>query len=248
MRTVQRARKSYYNPINDRFVNEDILTGNGRKLLSHNMYAYCSGNPVMLADSSGRQATCTLYDILQAAGAMAERCFNNLISTSKKVVEKFKDISEKYKDATGGKSLMMDIAQRIPYREGMKIVDFSITSRLLPNSVMHIALSTISDYFGFPGVSSQIGYYVDTVPGLQGWGSIVDPAITWTAVRCGAWAGAFDSGKHMQYNVEMNILYPDDSTLYISFTFAEGAYFNGLSIFSAYGNSFGIGIVSSEVA
>lgn len=146
------------------------------------------------------------------------------------------------------KSLMMDIAQRIPYREGMKIVGFSITSRSLPNSVMHTALSTISDYLGFPGVSSQLGYYVDTVPGLQGWGSIVDPAITWIAVRCGAWAGAFDSGKHMQYNVEMNILYPDDSTLYLSFTFAEGSHFDGLNIVSAYGNSLGFDSVSSEVA
>ena len=43
----------YYNPEWGRFVNADNVIGVTGKLLSHNMFAYCNNNPVMMSDPSG---------------------------------------------------------------------------------------------------------------------------------------------------------------------------------------------------
>ena len=44
----------YYNPEWGRFINADVLFGQYGELLSHNLYAYCRNNPVMLIDPSGK--------------------------------------------------------------------------------------------------------------------------------------------------------------------------------------------------
>ena len=43
----------YYNPEMGRFINADGLIGQTGEILSHNMYAYTSNNPVMRTDSTG---------------------------------------------------------------------------------------------------------------------------------------------------------------------------------------------------
>ena len=43
----------YYNPENERFLNEDIYVSTGRGLLDSNMFAYCRNNPTCRKDSSG---------------------------------------------------------------------------------------------------------------------------------------------------------------------------------------------------
>ena len=43
----------YYNPQWGRFINADSLIGVAGKLLSHNLFAYCNNNPVMMSDPSG---------------------------------------------------------------------------------------------------------------------------------------------------------------------------------------------------
>jgi hypothetical protein len=46
----------YYNPEWGRFINGDGLVGVTGELLSHNMFAYCSNNPVNMTDPDGRLA------------------------------------------------------------------------------------------------------------------------------------------------------------------------------------------------
>jgi RHS repeat-associated protein len=46
-------RSRYYRPALRRFVNADSVLGSGSRLLSHNVYAYCANNPVMMRDPSG---------------------------------------------------------------------------------------------------------------------------------------------------------------------------------------------------
>ncbi len=43
----------YYNPEIGRFINADGLIGQTGEILSHNMYAYCQNNPVMMVDPNG---------------------------------------------------------------------------------------------------------------------------------------------------------------------------------------------------
>lgn len=43
----------YYNPELGRFINSDAMVSGNSDLLEHNIYAYCSNNPVNRADSSG---------------------------------------------------------------------------------------------------------------------------------------------------------------------------------------------------
>ena len=45
----------YYNPILCRFISEDNILGANGDLLSYNLYAYCSNNPVMFVDPIGNQ-------------------------------------------------------------------------------------------------------------------------------------------------------------------------------------------------
>nr|WP_272509010.1 RHS repeat-associated core domain-containing protein [Clostridium ganghwense] len=43
----------YYNPEWGRFINADAIAGSVGELLSHNMFVYCSNNPIMYSDPSG---------------------------------------------------------------------------------------------------------------------------------------------------------------------------------------------------
>ncbi len=43
----------YYSPEWGRFINADALAGNAGQLLSHNVFAYCSNNPITRSDPSG---------------------------------------------------------------------------------------------------------------------------------------------------------------------------------------------------
>lgn len=45
----------YYNPEWSRFVNADTYGGSTGKLLGHNIFAYCSNNPVIKSDPSGNR-------------------------------------------------------------------------------------------------------------------------------------------------------------------------------------------------
>ena len=55
-------RSRCYNPTSCRFVNGDILIGNGT-LLSHNLFAYCSNQVVCSADTSGLEKTTSIWYI-----------------------------------------------------------------------------------------------------------------------------------------------------------------------------------------
>jgi len=46
-------RSRYYNPEWGRFINADALTGKRGELLNHNIFAYCSGNPINFIDIDG---------------------------------------------------------------------------------------------------------------------------------------------------------------------------------------------------
>ena len=50
----------FYNPEWHRFLNADGIMGANGDLLSYNLYAYCSNNPVNLFDPSGTCAECTM--------------------------------------------------------------------------------------------------------------------------------------------------------------------------------------------
>ena len=65
-------RSRYYNPVVGRFVNEDgaIILG----LLSTNMFAYCSNNPLSMVDTSG----CRGENIFQRAGNWLSDLFNKI--------------------------------------------------------------------------------------------------------------------------------------------------------------------------
>ena len=43
----------YYNPVWGRFINADGIVGANQDILSYNLYAYCSNNPVNCSDTSG---------------------------------------------------------------------------------------------------------------------------------------------------------------------------------------------------
>ena len=43
----------YYDPTWARFLNADAFTSTGQGILGNNMFAYCSNNPIMYADSTG---------------------------------------------------------------------------------------------------------------------------------------------------------------------------------------------------
>ena len=43
----------YYDPTTGRFISANVLLSTGQGVLGHNCYAYCLGNPVNMADSSG---------------------------------------------------------------------------------------------------------------------------------------------------------------------------------------------------
>ena len=49
----------YYNAEWSRFVNADTYAGSTGKLFSHNGFAYCSNNPVMMSDPSGNREIIT---------------------------------------------------------------------------------------------------------------------------------------------------------------------------------------------
>ena len=55
----------YYNPQWGRFINADSLIGVAGKLLSHNLFAYCNNNPVMMSDPSGNYAGMSLNELKQ---------------------------------------------------------------------------------------------------------------------------------------------------------------------------------------
>ena len=65
-------RSRYYNPVVGRFVNEDgaIILG----LLSTNMFAYCSNNPLSMVDTSG----CRGENIFQRVGNWLSDLFNKI--------------------------------------------------------------------------------------------------------------------------------------------------------------------------
>ena len=50
----------YYDPVVGRFINADSLLGANGDLMSYNLYAYCSNNPVNMSDPSGLCAICEL--------------------------------------------------------------------------------------------------------------------------------------------------------------------------------------------
>ena len=43
----------YYDPVTQRFVNEDSYASTGRGVLGNNMFAYCLNNPISLIDCTG---------------------------------------------------------------------------------------------------------------------------------------------------------------------------------------------------
>jgi hypothetical protein len=43
----------YYNPEWGRFINADVILGSAGELLSHNVFSYCSSNPIIYKDPSG---------------------------------------------------------------------------------------------------------------------------------------------------------------------------------------------------
>ena len=58
----------YYDPETGRFLNADGLLGANQDLLSYNLYAYCSNNPVNCSDPTGRVALeCVILGIATAA-------------------------------------------------------------------------------------------------------------------------------------------------------------------------------------
>ncbi len=63
----------YYNPEISRFINADGLLGNMGDLLSHNMYAYCQNNPVMMVDPSGYNPIKTMLDHGTFLSLLSER-------------------------------------------------------------------------------------------------------------------------------------------------------------------------------
>ena len=69
----------YYDPETGRFINADNIgyLGTNGDLLGYNLYAYCSNNPVMLADASGF-AWETIFDILSLGASIMEVAFNPL--------------------------------------------------------------------------------------------------------------------------------------------------------------------------
>ena len=49
-------RSRYYVPRHSKFLNADALLGQGGSLVSHNLYAYCANNCIMLSDPNGKAA------------------------------------------------------------------------------------------------------------------------------------------------------------------------------------------------
>lgn len=69
----------YYNPELGRFVDADSLGGKVGELLSHNVFAYCTNNPVNLDDPSGCWSNCG--KIFEVAKTVA----NKVVEAVKKV-------------------------------------------------------------------------------------------------------------------------------------------------------------------
>lgn len=75
----------YYDATIGRFINADGYITTGQGILSHNMYAYCSNNPVMYSDPSGESALLGLFiayvvvatGIVIAGAICAEEANNN---------------------------------------------------------------------------------------------------------------------------------------------------------------------------
>ena len=61
----------YYNPVWGRFLNVDSYLNANGDIIGHNMYAYCSNNPVMYGDDTG-QFLDIVFDVLSLAGSIVE--------------------------------------------------------------------------------------------------------------------------------------------------------------------------------
>ncbi|MBE5772302.1 MAG: RHS repeat protein [Clostridiales bacterium] len=55
-------KSRYYYPELHRFINADVLLGKRGAILSHNLFAYCTNNPVITIDVHGQATVCVLYD------------------------------------------------------------------------------------------------------------------------------------------------------------------------------------------
>ena len=86
----------YYSPEWGRFINADSLGGTLGKLLSHNIFAYCSNNPISKFDPTGYVE---LIDMGEGGGALCEfdDCINPLDNAVEQA-EEFKERTSTYDD------------------------------------------------------------------------------------------------------------------------------------------------------
>ena len=75
----------YYNPEWGRFLNADGIIGANRDLLSYNLYAYCSNNPVVFCDLNGTSVGLTIPWAVPALKAIADALISIATVTFKAV-------------------------------------------------------------------------------------------------------------------------------------------------------------------
>ena len=71
----------YYDPVVERLLNADTLLGANGDLLSYNLFAYCSNNPVNFSDPTGESITLTALFIAGLIGAAIAGTFNAISQT-----------------------------------------------------------------------------------------------------------------------------------------------------------------------
>ncbi len=111
----------YYNPMWGRFINADNVICSNQDILSYNLYAYCSNNPVNLTDPSGeglfKSIAKAVKKIVKKAKQIVSKVINKTVKTVGNLLSKVVSV-EKRVTTNNGKPAYTGIKNVVSYKTG----------------------------------------------------------------------------------------------------------------------------------
>lgn len=173
-------KSRYYNPECGRFLNADGIIGANGDLISNNLFAYCSNNPVMFADPSGYCWLCgnPYYNAASMSSSAWERhlkiCQNNYLYGTYKYCNEVKNV---YITTDRKRAEKFDVHPRDVVIVDKRANNFNSENELDPNMIL-LNSYKIKDYDSMKQIAELMIAYDADNPTAVPWNRTVKSLVT----------------------------------------------------------------------
>ena len=248
-------KSRYYDVLINRFINPDIMIGNGYS--GATLFVYCNNKPTCNIDSLGYRPIASTSVASETSEERSVSCahMNSIArqrSSAKKTTRRNKKstLSEalaEYENITGTNFIeSMSKSGNLPYGDE---IEMSATVGFVYNSVAYGVTDALS-FLGFTGTSDLVSGIIDAgtvfvfgFPLSEKLGGRLSDLIAWGGQVSETIAGTLDNGMHRQYTIVIKASNStNNSKTVVQYRFDEGVFYNGVSISGIYmPNSLGTG-------